>query len=144
MQFIPEDAYQYLHLMAGMGIPISGSNDVGESAWADYINVYNQQYSSSVTGLANTNFYLVLAFPQGDFADKIDVHPKHDMMVPASGIVAPILGVFRDERVATSKMDADTESVHLMYKLRINGGDDLRKFLEFMADNNMLDKIGGN
>lgn len=144
MQFVPEDAYQYLHMMAGMGIPISGSNDTGEFAgYAGYVNTYNQKCAESASTGHSTNFYLVLAFPQGDFADKIDVHPEHEMYVPSSGTVAPILGVYCDEKTATAKMDADRESVHLMYKLRINGGEDLRKLLDFAAENNMLGKIGG-
>ena len=144
MQFIPENIYQYLHVMSGMGMPISGSQDTEENMWSEYVNPYNQQRANSTSSLSSTNFYLVLAFPQGDFADRIDVHPKHEMLVPTSSNVAPILGVFRDDKIATQKMDADVENVHLMYKLRINGGEDLQKFLDFMAENNMMDKIGGN
>jgi hypothetical protein len=143
MQFIPADAYQYLHMMSGLGMTISGS---GMEDYAGYVNTYTQQMANTGTPVATgspTHFYLVLAFPQGDFADKLDIHEEHDMLVPASGTIAPILGVFRDEKIATSKMDADTERVHLMYKLRIKGADDLKKFLDFMAENDMMESIGG-
>lgn len=143
MQFIPADAYQYMQMMAGMGgATVSGS---GMENYAGYVNTYQQLANAGAPSSteSSTYFYLVLAFPQGDFADKLDMHKEHDMLVPASGTVAPILGVFRDEKVATTKMDADTKRVHLMYKLRIKGADDLKKFLNFMAKNNMIESFGG-
>ncbi len=140
MQFLPADAYQYMQMMSGMGIPVpSGSVDMaGYEEW-----MYTQKEYSTHTGLPVTNFYLVLAFPQGDFADQIDMHPDLPMMVPASGIVPPILGVFSNEQSATKAMDKDNKNVHLMYKLKLRGNAGIREFLEFMATHDMMDTQGG-
>ncbi len=143
MQFIPADAYQYLHMMSGLGIPMpSGTQDMEE--YAEWMHS-QQEYATSngASGLTATNFYLVLAFPQGDFADKIDMHPDLPMMVPTSGTTPPILGVFSDEKAATVAMDKDNERVHLMYKLKLRGHAGIRDFLEFMATHDMMDAQGG-
>ena len=143
MQFLPADAYQYLHMMTGMGIPMpSGTQDMEEYAeWMHTQKEYATQAGSA--GLTATNFYLVLAFPQGDFADKIDMHPTLPMMVPTSGTTPPILGVFSDEKSATVAMDKDTERVHMLYKLKLRGHAGIRDFLEFMATHDMMDTLSG-
>ena len=143
MQYLPADAYQYIQMMTGMGIPLpSGTVDMAEyEEWMHTQKEYSTRTGSA--GLAATNFYLVLAFPQGDFADKIDMHPDLPMMVPASGTTPPILGVFSDERAATVAMDKDDKNVHLMYKLKLRGNTGIREFLEFMATHDMMDKMSG-
>lgn len=143
MQFLPSEAYQYLHMMSGMGIPLpSGTVDMEEyQEWMQTQKGYAE--STGAAGLTATNFYLVLAFPQGDFADKIDMHPNLPMMVPASGTTPPILGIFGDEAAATKAMDKDTKNVHLMYKLKLRGNIGIRDFLEFMATHDMMDTQGG-
>lgn len=144
MQFIPADAYQYLQMMSGMGIPtpvISGSANMAEyEGWTYTTEAYTKDTVPSY--LTTANFYLVLAFPQGDFADKIDIHPDLPMMVPTSGTTPPILGVFADEKAAAVAMDKDNESVHLMYKLKLRGDTGVREFLEFMATHDMMDVQG--
>lgn len=141
MQFIPAAAYQYLHMMSGMGIPLpSGTLDMEEyREWMHTQREYATRTGAS--GLVSTNFYLVLSFPQEDFADKIEMHPDLPMMVPASGTAPPILGIFSDDATASKAMSKDTDHVHLMYKLRLRGHVGVSDFLEFMATHDMMENM---
>ncbi len=143
MQFFPANAYQYLHIMNGMGIPVaSGSLDMLE--YTEWLHTQREYATrTGAAGLVSTNFYLVLAFPQEDFADKIEVHPDLPMMIPASGTTPPILGVFPDEKSASVAMSRDDERVHLMYKLRLRGHRGIKDFLEYMATHDMMETMGG-
>lgn len=145
MQFIPENAYQYLHMMSGLGIPISGS---GMEDYAGYVDTYTQQMAQAATTPAGsagsqTSFFFVLAFPQGDYADKIDDSANFPMWVPASGTSPKILGVFSDEKKATAEMEKDSENVHVVYQCKIGGRDNITEFLEFMAEHDMLTSTSG-
>lgn len=142
MQFIPADAYQYLHMMSGMGIPLpSGSQEMAE--YSEWVSQHNSSTSPAPAG-TSTSFFFVLAFPQGDFADKIDIHEKYPMFVPATGTFPPILGVFADEKDAKVKMEEDDTRVHLMYKCRVPGASGIQHFLELLAENGMLETVTGN
>ncbi len=147
MQWMGAEALQYLQMMGGgMGIPASGTNipASGTDGLANYLAA-SKQYANETgsAGLPSTNFYLVLAFPQGNYADKMDVHPEYPMLVPVSGTTPNILGIFPEEKDATAKMDADTQNVHLMYNLRLRGHQGIRDFLEFCASHDMIVPISG-
>jgi hypothetical protein len=143
MQFIPADAYQYMHMMGGGTFPVvSGSEMAQYAAW---VETQTPQSSATPTTSAasHTSFYFVLAFPQGDYADKIDDSANYPMWVPASGTTPKILGIFSDEKEATVKMDEDVENVHVMYQCRLGGRDEITEFLEFMAEHDMLAPTSG-
>jgi len=142
MQFIPEDAYQYLQMMSGLGMPASGTEESDYSAWEMDPKPYVS--TAPTPHLATTSIYLVEAFPQGDFADRIDIHPDLPMMLPASGTNPPILGIFSDEKTARIKMEEDDQNVHLMYKCRVPGVSGIQNFLELMAGQGMLETVAGN
>jgi hypothetical protein len=144
MQFIPADAYQYLHMMSGMGIPMpSGSQAIAE--YGEWVSQHNSSASSTPAPAGTqASFYFVLAFPQGDFADKLEIHEKYPMFVPATGTFPPILGVFADEKQAKIKMEEDDTNVHLLYKCKVPGASGIQHFLELLAENGMLETVTGN
>lgn len=143
MQFIPDNAYEYLYMMSGMGMPVpSGVQE--RAAYEEWVSRYNLAAPTPTAMGSQTNFYFVLAFPQGDFADRIDVHDKYPMFVPATGTSPPILGVFADEKQARIEMEKDDTNVHMMYKCRIPGASGIQYFLELMAENDMLEPVAGN
>ena len=145
MQFLPADAYQYLHMMSGMGIPMpSGTQDMAE--YEEWVQDHSKRQNemSAVPAGTQTSFYLILAFPQGDFADKLDIHEKYPMYIPATGTSPPILGVFADEKQAKIKMEADDENVHVMYKFKVPGVSGIQWFLETMAEHGLLEPVTGN
>lgn len=129
MQFIPPELAA---MMAGMS---------SEEAFAEWQS-QNQGYAAATGahGMPSKYFYLVLAFPSDNYADKIDFHPALPMLVPVSGTQTKILGIYGDKAKADQAMEDDRESVHLVYKLKLQGSDATYKFLEYMATHNMMEK----
>lgn len=117
MQFIPTEAY---------------------AAWASMMHDYSEE--TCAAGMPSTYFWLAIQLPRDNYADKIDFHPELPMMVPVSGTQTKILGVFSSKKSAESAMAEDEKHVHLLYKLKIQGSTATYKFLEFMAEHNMMEK----
>jgi hypothetical protein len=141
MQFIPDNAYQYLYMMSGMGMPVpSGVQEM--AAYDEWATQYKSVMTPPAAG-TQASFYFVLAFPQGDFADRLDIHEKYPMYIPASGTHPPILGVFADESQAKIRMEEDDTNVHVLYKCRVPGASGIQHFLELMASNGMLETVTG-
>jgi len=154
MTFMGPGILQYLQMMggvpAGTNVPSSGTGESasGSGYLAGWLPGSNPYYSPNPCspeelGLPPTHFYLVLSFPAGDYADKMDVHPKYPMLVPASDTTPDILGVFSGEKAANKEMAADKDNVHLMYNLRLRGYDKVNSFLEFCAENDIIVPITG-
>ena len=142
MQFIPDNAYEYLYMMSGMGMAVpSGVQEIAE--YNEWATKYKSSLSAPSAAGTQASFYFVLAFPQGDFADRLDIHEKYPMYIPASGTHPPVLGIFADESKAKVKMEEDDTNIHVMYKCRIPGASGVQHFLELMADNGMLGTVTG-
>jgi hypothetical protein len=141
--FYGEHMYQYLHDLGATGwVPGSGTQMADEFyRWQESQRQRIQKVDSPSS--ASTSFHLVLAFPQGDFADKLEDHEDIPMWIPASGTTPQILGVFGDEKQATQKMEEDRENVHVQYTFRLGGREGIVEFLEFMANNDMMTPSSG-
>lgn len=143
MQFIPANAYQYLHMMGMGGFAPGSGTGLPDEFYAWQQSRHQNHTRANAPSSSATSFHLVLAFPQGDFADKIDDHAEIPMWVPASGTTPQILGVFGDEKQATLKMEEDSENVHVQYTFRLGGREGIVEFLEFMANNDMMTPTSG-
>ncbi len=146
MYFTDGGYYQHLqHMGLGMGTTSSG---VGTTATANSIadwmaaaqraNDANEVVSSGAAGFPVIEFRFILAFPDDDYTDRLEMHQHYPMLIPASGVTPSIFGVFSDGEEATARMAADKHRVHLMYNIRIRGQEEICKLLEFCAENRML------
>lgn len=142
--FVPEAAYAYIQSMGidpGDAPATSGTTggvDNMYAAWQAHMREYAAK--TCAAGTPSTYFYIALGLPQDNYADKIDYHPDLPMMVPVSGTPVKVLGVFPDKKAADVAMEEDREHVHLLYKLKLQGCIPIYKFLEFMAEHNMMEK----
>lgn len=148
MQFIPNEAYEYLEAIGAYGanplsfwdqshMPVASGEEDAYTAWYESHQDYIRSFSNY--GQTSTSFYLVLKFPKHEFSEQLEMHERIPMMVPASGVHAKFLGVYNNKLRADAAMAEDTAHVHLVYNLKIKSGEDLQKFLELMADNHMIE-----
>lgn len=141
MHTISRDDYEYLHDTGEFPDSI-GDADSGTAAYAIWEASIRKYASNSYDSTApSAYFWIAIGLPRHDYADKIDFHPSIPMLVPVSGTKVKILGIFSDRRAADIAMEEDEENVHLLYKLRLQGGNAVYQFLEYAASHGMIEKI---
>lgn len=141
MQFIPPDVLAQLQEEESDGATISGV----EQMYSDWVERSETQESRThpikESYAPSSYFWLALQFPKGDYADKIEPHPEHEILVPAKGTPIKILGVFIGRDALDKAIAKDKNHVHLVYKLRLSDGVSTYRFLEFMISNNLMEKV---
>ncbi|MBD3260148.1 MAG: hypothetical protein GF334_00450 [Candidatus Altiarchaeales archaeon] len=141
MQFIPPEYYDYLEaLHTNMYSNFYGTVTSGNEAYQDWVRRMQELAdANNSAGMPKTNFWVVVRLPKKSFSESITWHPDLPMLTPVSGTEIHLLGVYGKMEDANRAMENDENHVHLSYKMKLQGSDTIYKFLEHMAQNNMID-----
>lgn len=139
------------HLLTSSGtVPsgtVSGTTLSGSTVQHWLTTLENQ--SKKVTPVAHdsVDFWYVAQMAGDDYADDLVEHPEIPMMIPKKG---KFLGIARTkeemEKLASDwqtkqpSTSADNRYVHLVYKIRMRGIDQMIEALEFFHSKGMLEK----
>jgi hypothetical protein len=138
-----ENLYQQFGVM-----PSSGTgDDAAYQEWASAMRQYADATNSN--GLPAVRFWLILRVHKTDFSDKVEMHETIPMLLPKVGC-GELVGVASDkpelDRLITpnenNSIDSRRDYIYLTYKVKIQGQDAWRTFLEFVGTHNMLEQDG--
>lgn len=112
--------------------------------WSDAMKQYANATNSS--GLPATRFWVVLRVPKTGFSDKIEMHESIPMLLPKNGC-GELVGVAREKPELDAMIeprdelpdDSRRNYIYLTYRVRLQGQESWRAFLEFAGKHNMLD-----
>jgi hypothetical protein len=102
---------------------------------------YNRVHHDHFAGSPKNNFWVVVALPGDEFSECLEWHETIPMLIPASG-TGKMIGIAQNRGELDKMVTEDGENVHLTYKVKLQGPIAWRKFLELMAEHNMLEKEG--
>lgn len=139
MWFTPEIAAAYA-ASQGQNSAVSGTTsevqDQSFQQWQGMMKDYAE--ASSANGLPKVHFWVVIALPGGDYANKLGWHHEIPMLMPISG-TGKFLGVAPTKSALDDMVEADKDNVHLTFKVKIQGQTAWRELLEFLATHDMLE-----
>lgn len=125
--------------------PASGTQgDEAYRLWSDAMKQYASETNSH--GLPATKFWLILRVPKTGFSDKIEMHESIPMLIPKKGC-GELVGVAREKPELDALIeprdnlpdDSRGDYIYLTYRVRLQGQEAWRAFLEFAGKHNMLD-----
>lgn len=94
--------------------------------------------ATSADGLPKVHFWLVVALPGANYANKLDWHHEIPMLMPVSG-TGKFLGIAPTKSYLDKMVLADKDNVHLTFKVKIQGQTAWRDLIEFLAKHDMLE-----
>ena len=127
----------------------TASDDTVYAQWAEALQDYAEQTNSQ--GLPSTTFWIVLEIPKKNFSEKIEDHPTLPLQMPVSG-TGTLTGIARTQEEVdemtipagpdrkTGKVAADPrrDNVYMTYKIKLQGKQAWRDFIEFCGEHDML------
>lgn len=114
--------------------------------WMTAMQNYTNYMGASNSG-RKTHFWIALKVMKNDYSERIMEHPEIPMMVPVSGTgdIACVAATKEqlDQMITPDPdnlRDTRRDYVYLIYKIKLQGEDSWRKFLEFCGKNNLIER----